>query len=113
MVKSAKPNSPATSTILSPEIAKARRKDVRNLRQIEKDCFTGHRSRFTFYAYLAAVYKLYRRWKKENKAKTRMKQLVIVSAIKLRKDTHPIRAIIDASSKADQKTKSEWTSALR
>jgi hypothetical protein len=79
---------------------------------LERKCFTS-RSRFAFYDYLAAVIELYvqlRRTRQAKKAATRIAKLF---RLRSQRRTHPIRVIIDASSSADNKTKSRWTRALR
>jgi hypothetical protein len=61
------------------------------------------------------VWKLYLKWKADKKSKDRTKQLAkfYKDRVKLRKNTHPIRAIIDASSAEDARVKSRWTRALQ
>jgi len=70
-------------------------------------------TRFRDYQYLEAVFNLYAKIRKEG-----LKDLTITVIrgdlnIKINRDTHLIRAIIDATSKADAKTRSRWSRALR
>jgi len=88
------------------------RKTIDDLRRLEQKCFAS-RSRFAFYDYLAAVFELYVQLRRTKRAKKAA--IVIAKLFQLRnqKHTHPIRAIIDATSATDNKTKSRWTRALR
>ena len=88
------------------------RQAIDDLRGLERNCFSS-RSRFAFYDYLAAVFELYvqlRRTKQAKKAATRIAKLF---QLRNQKRNHLIRAIIDATSTADIKTRSRWTRALR
>jgi hypothetical protein len=85
---------------------------ISSLRGIEKRCF-GSRQRFAFYEYLEAVFKLYERLRRKNKAKSSARRIAELCGIRTRNRTHSIRLIIDATSSADKKSKSRWTRALR
>jgi hypothetical protein len=89
------------------------RSEIEVLRALEERAFGPRHGKFDFYDYLDGVWKLYSKWKEANKAQTRAKRLASMYKFKLRKNTHPIRAIIDASSKKDGGDKSEWTQALK
>jgi len=71
------------------------------------------RQRYAFYDYLAAVYNLHRRLRRRKAAKKAACRIAALYNLSLRKDVHPMRAIIDASSDADRKTRSRWMRALR
>ena len=85
---------------------------IDGLRNLERRSF-GLRERFAFYAYLAAVLRLYRRLRRRNHAKNVGQNIISLLGLCERKGTHLIRIIIDATSRADNKTKSRWTRALR
>jgi hypothetical protein len=50
---------------------------------------------------------------RNNDAKRSTNRIAKLFGIRKQKQTHPIRVIIDATSAADQKTKSRWCRALR
>jgi hypothetical protein len=85
---------------------------VRRLRQIEGRWFQSRR-RYEFYGYLLAVYRLYRRLRRRRAAQQAAARIAALFGLKIRKGTHALRVIIDATSRADKKTKSRWTQALR
>jgi hypothetical protein len=87
--------------------------EIEKLRKLEKEAFGPRHGKNDFYRYLEEVWKLYRNWKLVKKSKARAKQLAEYYDIKLRKNTSPIRAIIDASSGQDARVKSRWTRALQ
>jgi hypothetical protein len=87
--------------------------EIDQLREIEKQSFAV-RSRLRERPYLQAVYKLYRDWRKDGHSESSSKQIAKMWGISLRKDSHPIRIIIDCSSpETDEKMRSRWTLALR
>ena len=88
------------------------RQTIDGMRSLERKCFAS-RSRFAFYDYLAAVFDLYVRLKRTKQAKKAATLTAKLFQLRLQKRTHPIRVIIDATSTADNKTKSRWTRALR
>lgn len=90
------------------------RLEIEELRVIEKKVFGRRHGKADFYRYLEAVLKLYTVWKVAGKVKQRIKRLARLykDEIKLRKNTHPMRAIIDASSRQNPQVKSRWTRAL-
>jgi hypothetical protein len=88
------------------------KRTIADLRAIEKESF-GKRQRFRFYVYLSAVLDFYARLRRNNKAKISADRVAELFGIRKRKGTHSIRVLIDATSSADEKTKSRWTRALR
>jgi hypothetical protein len=88
------------------------RKIIDGLRNLERNCFAS-RSRFAFYDYLAAVFKLYVQLRRRNQAKPWAKRIAKLFGLRKQNGTHPIRVIIDATSTADLKTRSRWTRALK
>jgi hypothetical protein len=86
---------------------------IRQLRQLYDDCLQ-RRSRFAHYGYLAEVYRLYDRLRRNRATNTGVRrQLTGYQASCGHKRNHPIRTILDATSSVDNKTKSRWTRALR
>jgi hypothetical protein len=79
---------------------------------MERKCFAS-RSRFAFYDYLAAVFQLYVQLRRTKQAKKAARLIAKMFGLCNQKHTHPIRAIIDATSTADNKTQSRWSRALR
>jgi hypothetical protein len=91
----------------------ARRKELDQLQEIEKKSFAS-RGRFRERPYLQAVYKLYRKWRADRHAPSRAAHMAKLCGISPRKDSHPIKIIIDCTSpKADVKIRSRWALALR
>ena len=90
-----------------------RRHEIEKLHEVEKKAFGPRHGKFDFYDYLEAVWNLYLEWKGVRKSQTRAKRVAKYFKVKLRKNTHPIRAIIDASSEQKPDVKSEWTQALK
>jgi hypothetical protein len=88
------------------------RKTIEDVRGLERKCFAS-RSRFAFYDYLAAVFELYVRLRRTKQAKKAASCIAKLFGLRKSNRTHPIRAILDATSTADIKTKSRWTRALR
>jgi hypothetical protein len=88
------------------------RKTIDDLRRLERKCFAS-RCRFAFYDYLASVFELYVRLRRTKQAKKAATLIVKLFGLRSKKGTHPIRVIIDATSSADNKTKSRWTRAFR
>jgi hypothetical protein len=88
------------------------RNDIAMLKELEGRCFTG-RQRFAFYGYLAAVYELYERLRRNKEANKGARRISSLCGLPTNRSTHPIRTILDATSSADEKTKSRWTRALK
>jgi hypothetical protein len=88
------------------------KQQIKRAKQIERQSVRS-RQRYAFYDYLWAVYRLYRRLRRKKAAKKSARRIAALFDINIRKDAHPIRAIIDATSNADGKTKWRWTQALR
>jgi hypothetical protein len=65
------------------------------------------------YAYLLAVYRLFGQWRKADVAEQAARRLLKLAGIAASRRRHSMRAIIDATSGADRKTKSRWVRALR
>ena len=88
------------------------RKTIDDLRRLERKCFAA-RSRFAFYDYLAAVFEVYVQLRRRNQAKSLAWRIAELFGLRKQNGIHCIRAIIDATSTADLKTKSRWTRALK
>ena len=89
------------------------RGEIQGLCALEGKAFGPRHGKYDFYDYLEKVWELYSKWKEANKAQIRAKRLASMYKFKLRNNTHPIRAIIDASSTKPVGDKSEWTRALK
>ena len=63
--------------------------------------------------YLAAVFDLYVTRKRAGILHTTVVRIAKLAGISCRTGRHPIRTIIEATSKADRRSKSRWTQALR
>jgi hypothetical protein len=87
-------------------------KTIYDLRRLERKCFAA-RSRFAFYDYLAAVFEVYVQLRRRNQAKSLAWRIAELFGLRKQNGIHCIRAIIDATSTADLKTKSRWTRALK
>lgn len=85
---------------------------ISGLKSLERKCF-GSRHRFAFYEYLTAIFEFYRRLRRKNEAKRSARRIAHLCGLRKRRRTHSIRVIIDATSAADEKTKSRWSRALR
>ena len=85
---------------------------ISDLGKLERHCFAS-RKRFEFYRYLAAVYQLYAELQRADETKNAVKLIGDLFNLDTRQHVHLIRAILDASSQACNKTKSRWTRALR
>jgi hypothetical protein len=88
------------------------RQTIDDLRSLERKCFAS-RSRFAFYDYLAAVFELYVQLRRTKQTKRTARLIGKLFGFHNQRRKHPIRVIIDATSSADNKTKSRWTRALR
>lgn len=85
---------------------------IEALRELERKVFGPRHGKTDFYEYLEGVFRLYSQWRADGKSKERAMQVASIYELKLRSNTHPIRAIIDASSEQDREVKSRWTRAL-
>jgi len=85
---------------------------ISDLKARERKCF-GSRQRFAFYEYLGAVYAFYALLRRKKEAKKAARRIAKLFDVRSQKRTHSIRVIIDATSAADEKTKSRWARALR
>jgi hypothetical protein len=69
--------------------------------------------RFRFYGYLAAVYRTYKGWTDLGISKRMARRLTKQLPIPRRKNTSPVRTLIDATfPNLDSKQKSRWSRAL-
>ena len=89
------------------------KREIETLRKVEEEAFGPRHGKTDCYKYLDGVWELYGVWKQHNRAKTRTGRVARLYTVKLRKNTHAFRVIIDASSKQKADVKSEWTRALR
>ena len=100
---------------------------ITELARLEKWAFRPRHKKTDFYEYLDGVLNLYLKWKDQNCAGKAAKGVLAEmypDKVKIRRGTHTIRCIIDASSpvidalskedkEAEEKKRSCWTSALR
>jgi hypothetical protein len=90
----------------------ARRKELDRLQEIEEKSFAS-RGRFRERPYLEAVYQLYGKWSAAGHSKSRAAHMAKLCGISPRKDSHPIKIIIDCTSpETDVKLRSRWALAL-
>jgi hypothetical protein len=87
-------------------------KTIDDLRELERKCFAS-RGRFAFHDYLTAVFELYVQLRRTKYAKKAATLIARLFGLRTEKRAHPIRVIINATTSADNKTKSRWTRALR
>ena len=70
--------------------------------------------RFGLYRYLRDVYELYLELRSKRIARKATRQIVKICKLSLKKKSHPIRILIEASAgPEDARQKSRWTQALR
>jgi hypothetical protein len=86
--------------------------ELDRLRKFERKCFRS-RKRFAFHRYLAEVLKLYEDLRADSSKRNVAMAICETVDRKATPCLHPIRALLDATSAADSKTKSRWTRALR
>jgi hypothetical protein len=105
----------------------ATRAAIKKLARLEKWAFRPRHKRTDFYECLDGVLKLYLKWKDRNcagKAAKRVLAEIYPDKVKIRRGTHTIRCIIDASSpgidalskgdkEEEEKKRSRWANALR
>jgi hypothetical protein len=90
------------------------RAKIEKLRAMWWAAFKARHGKTDFYGYLAEVLKLYFEWRQSEARKKNKRLLAATYELKIRKNTHTIRAIIDASSEdEDPRVKSKWTRALQ
>jgi hypothetical protein len=65
------------------------------------------------YRFLNTILAFYAAWRNADMATSAAERVVLIAGGKLRSGRHPIRAIIDAVSLADRRTKSRWARGLR
>lgn len=107
--RSGKSVGPPVESALSDRFLRQR---ISDLRKLEEECFAS-RKRFAFYRYLAAIFEFYAELKRTNATEHSARRIAELLCVGTRNDAHPIRLIIDASSEANDKTKSRWTRSLR
>ena len=72
------------------------------------------RRRFGIYKYLTDVYQVYRDLRLERSARRATRRIAKISRLSLKKKSHPIRILIEASAGLeDARQKSRWTQALK
>ena len=100
---------------------------ITKLARLEKKCFGPRHKKTDFYEYLEGVLDLYLMWKDRNCAGKAAKGVLAElypGRVEIRRGTHTIRCIIDASSpvinalskvdkEAEEKKRSRWTNTLR
>jgi hypothetical protein len=100
---------------------------ITELARLEKKCFGPRHKKTDFYEYLEGVFDLYLMWKDRDcagKGAKRVLAELYPGRVKIRRGTHTIRCIIDASSpvinaltnedkKAEERKRSRWTNTLR
>jgi hypothetical protein len=70
--------------------------------------------RFGIYKYLADVYQVYRNLRSRRIAKKSTRRISKISKLSLKKKSHPIRILIEASAgPEDARQKSRWSQALK
>jgi hypothetical protein len=84
---------------------------IDELREKEKWSFRERHGKKDFYAYLEAVYQV-QDWHDGRQSERWSRQVAALYTIDIRKNTHFIRIIIDASCDQDRQVKSRWTQAL-
>src|SRR6266568_4592761 len=95
-------------------LARRLKRNIHRLRTLGERCFPS-RSDCDLLIYLSFVHNTYAGLRRRNWARQGAKVLTPLYKLPARRDRHPIRAIIDASSlpEADAKAKSRATQALR
>lgn len=63
--------------------------------------------------YLSSIYRLYATWKEASVAIPTTTLIARLARLRERTGRHPLRTVIEATSKADRRSKSRWTQALR
>jgi hypothetical protein len=85
---------------------------IKELRRLENQAFGPRHRKTDFYEYLKAIYKAWD-WTDAKTASRVGRQVAKSCKIEARKNKSPIRIVIDATSKAqDRQAKSRWTQAL-
>jgi ribonuclease HI len=97
---------------VKPQLQAEIKAAIEALRELEEKSFGPRHGKTDFYDYLEGVWRLHSLWRADGKSKERARQVASIYGLKLRKNTHPIRVIIDASSEQDREVKSRWTRAL-
>jgi hypothetical protein len=87
--------------------------EIRELRGIAQEA-NAKRERFRDRSALAAVYALYRSWRKDGRAKIRAVNVIKIFKLSVRGTAHPITVILAATLPTlDAQIRSKWSLALR
>lgn len=70
-------------------------------------------SKLALYRYLESVFDCYSTWKRDGIELSASGRIARLTGLDPQRRRHPIRAILDATSTADRRTKSRWYRALR
>jgi hypothetical protein len=84
---------------------------IKELRKVERWSFRERHGRTDFYQYLDAVYRAHD-WHDEKGSSRWSRWIAALFGVRTRKDKHPIRIIIDASSDQNRRVKSDWSRTL-
>jgi hypothetical protein len=76
-------------------------------------CSSTSRKKNAPHKYIAAIYEFYRDLRNKRVATKTANRISKLAKLNSRSDRHPVRALIDASCTADEKTKSRMTRAIR
>jgi hypothetical protein len=87
------------------------KRKIEKLRKKESWSFRERHGRTDFYQYLDAVYRA-QDWHEHTDSKRWARKVAAAYEIKSRKNNHPIRTIIDASSDQNRQVKSDWSRTL-
>ena len=71
------------------------------------------RKKRDLYAFLAMIFLCFSKWKRDDVAEVAAKEFAKLAGIRRKKNQHPIRTMINATTKADRRTKSRLTRALK
>jgi hypothetical protein len=86
---------------------------IERLCELEQKSFGPRHGRTDFYEYLQGVYAVYLDWRAKHKARRNARRVADLYELPVRKKTHPIRVLLDATSDADSRLKSRWAQALQ
>jgi hypothetical protein len=85
---------------------------IEKLRKKEKWSFRERHGRTDFYRYLDAVYRV-QDWRDARESERWAQKVAALFEVRTRKNTHPIRIIIDVSSDQNRHVKSDWSRTLQ
>ena len=86
---------------------------IDDLRDAEQKSFGDHHRRTDFYRYLTDVYDTDVYWKGRKNSKQRARRVAALIGRKVRKNTHPLLILIDATSTQSAQVRTRWVQALR